>query len=110
MPYASYGTVTISNGGTVSTEFEVAQNQNVSIWMPSAWSPATLTIQAQREGSTDWHTVSDTDGVITIQADAGRVILLPASTMLPNGARRLRLVSSAAQGAQRVIGVERRGF
>jgi small ligand-binding sensory domain FIST len=107
---ASLATLTIANTGTISTEMDIAQEQNLSVWMPAAWTAATLTIQVQREGSTAWHTVCDQDNVVVLPAAVDRVLLLPASSLLPNSARKLRLVSSVAQGADRTLVVERRAF
>lgn len=107
---ASTASAVIANAGTNSTEVDIASDQNISIWMPAAWTAATLTVQVQREGSADWFTLCDVDGPIVLTVAAAQVILLPASSLIPNGARKLRLVSSVAQGAERTLIVERRSF
>lgn len=105
------GILTIGAAATVSDAMDVAGDQNLSIYIPTAWTAATLTMQIQREGNaTDWFTVCDLDGPVVLPSDAGRVVLLPGSTLIPNAARRLRVVSSVAQASSRAIIVERRSF
>ncbi len=111
--------VTIASGTSVSDAIRLDEAHNLSIWLPSSWTAATLALQVARGSDApsagDWRTVCDQDGEIALPAAANRVILVPASTMLPNGARWLRLVSGTAasqvtQAGARVISVERRSF
>lgn len=116
---ASVTTLTIENGASVSDAMPIASNQNVSIWMPDAWTAAGLALQVARTEGTpaagDWRTVADLDGPVALPAAANLVLLLPGSIILPNGARWLRLLSGTVaapvnQGAARSIVVERRSF
>lgn len=106
---ASEVTATIANAATESDVIPIARCHNVSIWMPAAWTAATLGLLFSRDG-TNWKTLTDADGAVALPAAADAVLVLPASTLIPNGARFMKLVSSAAQGADRTIIVEKREF
>lgn len=116
---ASTATLTIESGASVSNAMPIAGDQNVSIWMPDAWTAAGLTLQVARTEAApaagDWRTVADLDGAVLLPAAANLVLLVPGSTLLPNGARWLRVLSGTVaapvnQDAARTIVAERRSF
>lgn len=107
---ASVGSVTIANAGTNSTPFDIAGAQNITLFMPTPWTAATLDIQIQREGDATWYTLGSVAGPYVVTVAAGAAITLSTDVMIPNSARSMRLVSSVAQGGERTIGVERRSL
>lgn len=116
---ASTATLTIESGASVSNAMPIAGDQNISLWMPDAWTTAGLALQVARvegtPGASDWRTVADPSGMVALAAAANIVILVPATLLLPNSARWLRVLSGTVavpvtQGATRTIVAERRSF
>lgn len=115
---ASSENVTIAAGQSASGAMAF-DGQNLALWVPLGWTAAALAIQAARVPGTpvanDWHTVTDLDGEVSLPAAALRVVIIPASLMIPNVARWVRFISGTVaapvnQVAERVIPVERRSF
>ena len=116
---ASLSPVIIPANGSQSAAFEVANDQIISVYVPAAWTPAPLAVQAAlvvgTPGVSDWFTVTDLDGEVSLPAAAGRVLCLPGALLIPNSAHWLRFVSGTVgspvvQLAERILQVERRSF
>ena len=97
-------TATIASGGTVSTAVDLQGLTAVGIVIPSAWTTATVTVNVSLDDGATWATAADALGMVyTIQATAG--VQHPIDPSDSVGWLRIRLVSSAAQAADRQIKV-----
>lgn len=105
-PSISSQTMTIANGASVSGSLQMYGQSVIRVVMPSGWTAAVITVQTSGDGST-WNDLYDRDGnEYTIQAAAGRsIIIAPADFAGMNYIRLRSGTSSAAvnQGAQRDI-------
>ncbi|MCC7260703.1 MAG: hypothetical protein IT567_06690 [Alphaproteobacteria bacterium] len=96
-----YHNVTIASGGTTSSAIDLYGTTLVGIFMPASWTAANLTLKASSDNST-FEDVYDSAGTQkTLTVAASRYVMLDPSHYA--GIRHLKLVSSATQGADRVI-------
>lgn len=97
-------TATIANGATTSDALDLGNARGVRISMPAAFTGVTLGITQLALDGVTYQTVYDSNGVAyTITVAASREIILNAVDFL--GLTNIKLVSSAAEGAARTIGV-----
>ncbi|HWL80112.1 MAG TPA: hypothetical protein VNR89_04105 [Roseomonas sp.] len=112
-PRFSRTNVSFSSGASTSGAFAVENRVLLSILMPSAWDAAALTLQASADGAA-WFNVFDQSGMeVSIQASAGRLILLDIRLPLGLPLVRFRSGTSAApvvQSAARTLVVSSREF
>lgn len=93
--------VLIESGGTVSTEHDMFAAFLVGVETPAAWTAANLTFEGRRQDG-EWLPVYGPDGdVVTVVADAGRIVLVDPSWFMC--CKDVRVVSTVAQGAERVL-------
>lgn len=109
----------IPAGAAVSNGFDVYAPQQLSLWMPAAWTAASLTIELSQLSApatdADWRQLFTELDELILPAAANRVLTITAGIVLPPGIRRMRLVSGVAgarvnQAAERTIDVFVRRF
>lgn len=97
-------TATILNGQTVSNEVDVGQNRAVRLSMPAAFTGTALGVQTLAADGATYQPLYNPDGTAyTITVAAAREVLLQLSDIL--SVQKFKLVSNAAEGADRAIGV-----
>lgn len=98
---SSFGSVTISNGGTTSTALQIPNDcAVVSIQTPAALTGVTITVQGSQDGSTFGDIYMD-GSVYSITVTTSKVYQLnPRATI---GLSAIKLVSGAAEGGTRTI-------
>lgn len=106
-------TAVIPTGASASQPISFAEYHTISLWMPAAWTAATLAMQASLSGAepasdADWRTIFTDTAELALPAGAGRVLSVPAGILVPAGARWVRLISGTVatrvnQAAQRDI-------
>lgn len=108
MIVSNAGKATIANGQTVSNAVDLNERVLTAIIMPAAWTAADITFQASNIATGTFKPVKKGDGSVT--PIIAYTIKTPAAddyiTLDPDafaGIRYLKVVSSAAQGAERVI-------
>lgn len=109
----------IANGASASGALRLYEFHQLSFWIPQDWTAAALSLQVARQEaeptlSSQWWTVADVNGEVSLPASAGRVLVMNAGLMLP-AYRWLRVVSGSvaapvSQGAERTIPVTGRRF
>lgn len=101
--------VTITSGSSLSTAANLGSGQLVGIIMPSGWTTAAITFQANADGANTFYDVYDDATERTISssgAAASRFLSLPISDWLAAKAVKIRSGTGAVpvnQGADRVI-------
>lgn len=99
-------TATIANGASVSGTIDLKGRPLVGIFMPSAWTTATITFQISRDGTT-WYDLYNSFGdELVAQAAASRFIAFSPNELLAARYMRLRSGTSASavnQGAARTL-------
>lgn len=112
-------TLTFTINTSVTNTAQIGDAHNLTIWMPAAWTTATMAVQLARTTGTpsagDWRTLTDGTAEVALPAAANRVIVLSRMWMIPNGAYWLRLVSGTVaaqvnQTAERVLTLEARNL
>ncbi len=99
-----YKDAVIANAGTDSNAIACGFARAASLTMPAAWTAATLGVKVSTDGGTTYNTLYTSDGVAyEITAQANSEILLNVVEFL--GITDFKLISSAAQGAERTIRV-----
>lgn len=103
-------TATIANNESLSGAVNLGDTKGATIFMPAAWTAASLTFQVSHDG-TNWFNLYDKDGTeYTVQADASRAIVLPLADWF--GVEHLKIRSGTAaaavnQGAERILTIQR---
>lgn len=104
--------VTIANGQTVSGAVDLGNERLAGILMPAAWTAADISFSASVDG-TNFFTLTDAaSATISITAPgAGKLLTLTGELREAFLAVRwIKIVSSVAQGAQRVVTLVTRSF
>lgn len=97
-------TATIANGQTTSNAIDCGFPRAVRLSMPAAFTGVSLTLLALAADGVTYQSVYNQDGTqYTIVVAASREILLNLQDIL--SISNFKLVSSAAEGAERSIGV-----
>ena len=98
---SSFGSVTISNGGTTSTALQLPNDcAVVSIQTPATLTSTALTVQGSQDGSTFGDIYLD-GVVLTLSVTTSKVYQLsPRSTI---GLKAIKLVGGSAEGGDRTI-------
>jgi hypothetical protein len=99
-----YKTATIANGATTSDAVDCGQNRAARLSMPAAFTGTSLGVQVLASDGSTYQTLYDDSGVAyAITVAAGREVILNMIDFL--GIQSFKLVSNAAEGAERAIGV-----
>lgn len=107
--------VTIANGGTQSGAIDMRGHVITGIAMPAAWTAADLRFEASVDGGTTWQQIAGDDGndvqivAATVANLVGNFLTNKAILEQIAAAPMIRLVSSVAQGADRVFTVVLKG-
>lgn len=108
--YFATGSVTISNGASLSGALDLEGLVPVSLLLPAGWDAANVTFQVSYDGST-YYNLKDVDGEVSYPAAVDTCISLNPATFV--GARYLKVRSGTLsvavnQTADRVITVVKR--
>jgi hypothetical protein len=97
--------VTIANGQTESSVFQLGEATHLALGMPSAFTGTTMTFKASStEGGTYVIVKDDAGADVSITVGTSRWVALQTAVMAKLAAFRwLKLVSGAAEGGDRTI-------
>jgi len=95
-------TVTIANGASTSTAFDVSGYKEIAVVMPSAWTTATVGLEASTTLTGTYTTVHDGNDAIAITVGTNRTVML-SNKIGP--LLFVRLKASANQDAARTLTV-----
>lgn len=99
---ATKAQVTILSGGTVSDEAPV-HSAIIGIVMPAAFTGTALTFQGSADGQLFQQVFDDTGAALSVTVAAGRCVGLDTKALPLASWAFIKLVSNAAEGADRVI-------
>ncbi|MCP5362084.1 MAG: hypothetical protein H6908_05580 [Hyphomicrobiales bacterium] len=102
-------TITIASGQTTSDAVDLRGTTLIAIQMPGSWTSADISFQASIDGST-FYDVYDSQGVAVTYAAGASQLISVHNVAAMAGLRYLKLVSSAAQGADRSLTLISRGI
>ena len=107
----SWFTVQIDSNATASGEINIKSTFINSVSVDTPWTTANLTFQKWDDAKNKWFTVKDNSGniiTLTITSPPANYALKPVDAWALKG--RIRIISSAAQGDDRVLSYERSRF
>lgn len=93
---------TIASGDTASDGVHLLGRIVCGIYMPASWTAATVSFEASFDNET-YHAVQSPTDAYSVSAAAGQYIALQPEYFF--GVKFLKIVSSAAQGADRIINI-----
>ena len=110
----STAAVTIASGTSLSGSLAIGALVPVGLWMPAAWTPANITVQASPDGGETFLEFVDSAGnAITVTVAAGQLVAFSEVMWQSVNFLKLRsgtLASPVAQSADRIINLVLRDF
>ena len=97
-----FAELTIANGGTTSTAYELGGTHLIGILMPSAFTSTKLFVEGSLDGTTFYQLYGSSSGTVKeIKVTANKFI--EVETNYDNPFNFIRLVSNSAEAAERKI-------